>query len=221
MAYLTKAHLDGYGDDVCVWRNHYFDLPNPDPEYKESLSYGDLERAPASLDGLELSDLYIMPGLLSGSDYSGGTVTMSNCRVFLEDFGSRPGVYEVYGGHGTYAVAIRADHLIEEMHDTFRALDDYPLISEDDLSSLEIDLECEAWENWARSDFISELEKAFNADIEMEDDTAWELFRTAADKSNTYWEAETGGQMYVDIERIVKAIDTLPDAATVEYFETA
>ena len=44
-----------------------------------------------------------------GSDYSGSTVERSNYREFLEEFGEQDGVHEVYGGHGTFAVAVRVD----------------------------------------------------------------------------------------------------------------
>jgi len=56
----------------------------------------------------DADDLY-MPELLSGSDYSGGSVTESNFRVFKELYVGDDkliGIWEVYGGYGTYGIAI-------------------------------------------------------------------------------------------------------------------
>ena len=72
-------------------------------EPENDLAYSDLE--PSSTKG----PVFVLPGYLSGSDYSGGSVTVSNHRLFIEEFGELDGVHNVYGGYGSYGVAIRLD----------------------------------------------------------------------------------------------------------------
>lgn len=52
------------------------------PEKGETLSYGDFK------PGTQ----YYIPDLLSGSDYSGGTVERSNYEYFMKEYGRRAGV---------------------------------------------------------------------------------------------------------------------------------
>jgi len=127
-----------------------------DPEPGDSCSYDRFEN---SAEGT-----YFVSDFLSGSDYSGCLVERANYRVFLEEFGERDGVHEVYGGHGTYAVAVRVDAIDEEMAAVFDALEDYPLIDEETHSELELEAENEAWDCWARGDFVRELESRFDED---------------------------------------------------------
>ena len=72
-------------------------------EPENDLAYSDLE--PGSGKG----PVFVLPAYLSGSDYSGGSVTVSNHRLFIEEFGELEGVHNVYGGYGSYGVAIRLD----------------------------------------------------------------------------------------------------------------
>ncbi len=89
----------------------------------DSASYGDFTN---DVDGA-----YYLSDFLSGSDYSGCLVERANYREFLEEFGECDGVHEVYGGHGTYAVAVRIDALTDEMAEMFAGLEDYPLICDE------------------------------------------------------------------------------------------
>ena len=134
-----------------TWRD------NTKPEDLARLYYGDLK--PLNGSTPEPTD-FLMPGLLSGSDYcDSGSVEVSNHRVFLERYGKLPNVYDVYGGYGTFAVAIRRDSVTPEMQADLDALDDYPLLDEDDHSEVEMEAEQESWESYARADFAQELVK--------------------------------------------------------------
>lgn len=179
---------------------------NEKPEDLSSLYYGDFDRL-EKYESPEPTDFYL-PELLSGSDYSGGSVTVSNHRVFLEQFGKVDGVYEVYGGYSTYAVAIRLDAINEEMLDIFKALEDYPLIDEDDLSRVELEAEDEAWDSWVEHDFRRDAAEKFphvDPDVfyEMPKDKLFEVFRTLAERSNTYWQNEEGNSAYIDLKRLL------------------
>ena len=187
-----------YSDHI----RRYDSYRNDRPEDLARLSYGDLR----GFSGEPLNGDYYIPELMSGSDYVNGSVTVSNHRVFLEDFGKLNGVHDVYGGYGTYAVAIRLDAITPEMLEVFEALEDYPLISEDDHSEVEMQSQDEAWQSWAKHDFTKELTAKFPAleekINEMPDEELFLLFYALADRANEYWENETGNSAWIRLERV-------------------
>lgn len=172
------------------------------------LSYGHWNKLTDN-DFLEPTTV-LVPDYLSGSDYSGGTAYRSNYNVFLEEFGDLPGVYDISGGHGTYAIGIRLDSLNDDMLDILHGLEDYPVIDEEAMSELETEQEDEAWENWTRSEFTRALTQKFpDLEEEIEDlsnDQLFELFRESADKANEYWEHDAEGAR-INVKRIVETID--------------
>lgn len=167
------------------------------------MSYGDFTR--------DKNGEYIMVPYCGGSDYSGDSVTASNHRVFLKDFGKCPGVWNVYGGYGTYAIAVRITDLTQEMIEIINRLESYPVIDEDAMFEMELEQQNEAWENWVRSDFTKALIKAFpseeNTIGNMEDDQLYELFRNAMEKGNIYWENETGNNAWIDVDEIAAHVE--------------
>lgn len=115
-------------------------------ETEHSYSYGDFQEYSGEVTEALKKSLFIIPDLFTGSDYAGGSVQKSNHRSFLHLFKKVEGVYDLYGGFSTYAIAIRADVAESnlEIKDTLDALEDYPLIDEEDHSELEIDWQGEA-----------------------------------------------------------------------------
>ena len=173
------------------------------------LSYGDLK----PLDNHQTPEPtdFLTPEQLSGSDYcSSGSVEVSNHRVFLEQFKDSPNVYDVYGGYGTFAVAIRLDSITDEMVEVLNALEDYPVIDEEDLSEVEHESEEESWSNCYRSDFERALSREFPDLEETIDDMTTEqvdaLFYEVQDRTNTYWAHETGNNAYIDVDRVVAGV---------------
>lgn len=175
-----------------------------------------------------LKELYLVPALMTGSDYSGCAVEKSNHRVFLEEFKGididgddsddknfkeANGVINLYGGHGTYAVAIRLDVLKdnEEMQECLKALEDYPLINEDDLSYLEMELQNESWEGCYKADFKTAIEEHLGIDdveeINLDEDKTYDLFNYLMEYNNEYWEIETGCNAYINLERVMENFD--------------
>lgn len=160
----------------------------------EDLYYGDLYPC----DKLIYADnpdetLFVLPAYLSGSDYSGGSVEVSNHRLFLEEFGELDGVHNVYGGYGTYAAAVRLDvwragadksacswlgndpDLItcdedgpcaHRLRAWLEELESYPVADEEDLCQVEMEAQDQAWESWAESDFARAIKALFPGDIE-------------------------------------------------------
>jgi len=156
---------------------------------------------------------YLLPGYLSGSDYSGTLVEKSNYNKWHELFsdGQNEWWTDTPGGHGTFGILIDLDvvpdDVSEEVADFINGLHDYALADEDLHSNMEMEAQNEAWDNWAKSDFKSALEKKFDVDLDdVDGEKLFELFREAMDASNTYWENEQGDQMYVDLDRVIKKI---------------
>ena len=109
-------------------------------------SYGDFQQYRGEVtEALQKSLFYFSPHL-EGSDYSGGTCERSNHRVFLKQFRNTDGIYNVSGGMGTYAVAIRLDvyENNQVVRDTVDSLEDYCVLDEEDVSQLEHEWQCEA-----------------------------------------------------------------------------
>jgi hypothetical protein len=168
----------------------------------EDLYYGDLH--PCDRPALEDEVRFVLPGYLSGSDYSGGSVEVSNHRLFVEEFGELDGVHNVYGGYGSYGVAIRLDiwragadrtgctwfgadeaaatcdedgACVHQMRAWLDELENYPVADEDDLCQVEFEAQDEAWDSWAESDFARAIKAAFPDDIEDVDVTDSGRFR--------------------------------------------
>lgn len=187
-------------------------------------SYGDLENL-SKLDTTPLTGrdafhawgeaskrLVFVPSLCSGSDYIGGSLTRSNFRVFADKFKSSKAEkwWELYGGHGTYAIAIALDCADAGMVEFFEGLADYPSADDDELCEVEREAEDEAWENWIRSDFtralkarFPELEDLIN---DTEDGDARQWLALGMERANEYFEHEEGGSVFVRLEKVVSAL---------------
>lgn len=209
-------------------------LAYQDEEPEGSLHLGHFDRH--TKGPYEPTDFFL-PDLLEGSDYSGGSYTLANKKVFLDNYGEIPGVHEVYGSHGTYGVAIKLATLADstEIQETLAGLTDYPVINDEAVSEVEMEAENEAWSNWAEGDFKKALTKRLGDELsealdtvdpdnaldlvpedlaetaiaDLNKDKLYDLFREAMDTSNTYWEHEEGNNATVDIDRVVKAVDGL------------
>jgi len=154
---------------------------------------------------------YIMPDILSGSDYSGSLVEQSNWMCFLEEFGQCDGVKCVVGGHGTFAVAITVEAYKgnKNIQEALNSLADYPVADEDHYSHMQMEKTEEAWEDWAFSDYESALEKAFDLDeqgmeLNWSGQDAFEVFTEVAESVNEYWEEENQS-MWIDVETVAEA----------------
>jgi len=187
-------------------KDEWYEYTGDDEPSKDFASYADFY--PCDLKNAKGRKLYLMPKLLSGSDYSGSLVEVSNHRVFWNTFKRCAGVHDVQGGYGTFGVAIREDvyNGNGDLRETLERLDGYPLLDEDDHLTLEVEKEGEAWGDWVKHDFIRLVRGAHPTLEEWEpnDDESEveELFRVAQDEANEYWE-DDGGSMYIRLEKIV------------------
>ncbi len=113
-------------------------------------------------------------------DYAGGSVERSNYRVILGG-GERPGIIQIIGSHGYQALAYDAtlgpipDD--EDLYEMLSFVDEYALVDDEDQSSLERELEDEAWAAGGARDFRNALAELFDTldaghEHELPDDDA-------------------------------------------------
>lgn len=167
-----------------------------------------------------------VPDYCQSGDYGGAVHYLSNARELLSSFSS-PECRELYGSHGSHGVAIDPRYLSGELLEELQSLESYPVLNEEALSELELELQNEAWENWARSDFSRALEQRLSSVLSdagweiaeewseqsiesLSDEQLWQLFSDAAEESSTYWESQYN-DVYIDIDRVVERMreDTL------------
>ncbi len=201
---------------------------DPITENGERISYGSFNH-PDRWNKRATEDQWYQVDYATGSDYSGGSVHESNYRVLKEELerehpgDSQPVVWaDAYGGHGTYGIVVVWSKLSEEIQEILSGLEDYPLISEDDHSQLEMEQQGDAWESWGRDDFLRHLVKCLNRDLHFDDDKeieeleltdgeAYEIFNLAIQVANLNWEDQQGSGQYIDME---KAADAAADIIT-------
>ena len=192
----------------------YKGLVYPD---KKEISYGDLREVTlkSTVDNTPIDELFLMCKYLEGSDYSGDMLQKSNYKLFLEDFGKEEGVFDVCGGHGTFAVAIsvgwlldsRNDEIARQILDLLDGLNTYPAIDDEDMSNMEFKAFNEAFEDWGYKDIMSDLQKKFRVTVYDYDEDAFKEFLLEIERrGNSMWIIEEGGGVYIDVEAWIKDI---------------
>ena len=193
------------------------------------VSYGDLkeddcpESAESYLRALAADDTasgeaYFYVPYASGSDYSGSTVERSNYKVFTETYGADDWVFSAHGGYSTYAAVVGltglltcADDTADSILDALEGLENYPVLDEESLSTLESETTDEEWDFWVADDFVKALETKFDGLAELElpsGSTLRTFFEEKREESNTEWYCEgMGHDMWVDVKRVVEGID--------------
>jgi hypothetical protein len=154
---------------------------------------------------------WLVPGRLSGSDYSGGLVNRSNYEVFCEEFVAGQEIWwtNVSGWHGTYAVVIDPSEAPVEAYEFLSALEYYPVADDDKLSALEQDAISDAWETWARDDFVKALEEILEEELDsskIDESELYELFDGACQDLNLEWKNDSGSNMWIDVKVVAHDI---------------
>lgn len=150
--------------------------------------------------------------------YSAPSVHRSNHRTFSDLYAK--GLLLADGDADGLSLDIRFVTL--EMIETIEGLEDYPLISDDDHSNLELELQIEAWESWGASDWRRIVERKLDDAIEtngfdLEAETVldsledcasrlYDLFLGCRDATNIYWEEQLGDQ-WIDLDEVSEAIN--------------
>jgi len=168
--------------------------------------------------------LGFVPSYCGFSDYANtGLVGKANYNV-LTDPASTPdphgGILTVgYGwnGQGVVLDLLRAP---ADAIEAVEALESYPLLSEDEHSSLELAAQDEAWpevERYFLKDLARELQTyapedadpywaADTLEIFPADGAVAELFRTVADRAGIYWEADGYCGQWIDASKVAAAV---------------
>ena len=88
-------------------------------------------------------------------------VTLSNWAAQLDALGGECDTVEVHRfghwGPGWYELLLVHPSRVEDVHDIARALDNYPVLDDEDLSGLEAELSDEAWETVYRREMVDAL----------------------------------------------------------------
>lgn len=128
---------------------------------------------------------------------------------FFADGFDKPKIYKATGSYGSTTIYVRADIWTKC---EYGRLDDYPLLSDDTHSEIEMEWENEAFESWAESDLIRSLDDRQQEKLDtMPDETrtglTWEAYRVAMEETNTYPTPEYSGS-HIDIDRIAEEFQT-------------
>jgi hypothetical protein len=150
--------------------------------------------------------------------YSAPSIYRSNARVFRDQFSKE---LEAGADGDADGVALDVRYVTDEMLETIESLENYCVLDEDDHSQLELELQQEAWELWAASDWRQLVCQAIDAVLPEgattdgdeilsampdEDSKLAELFHNCCEWTNTYW-FEDGTDQWVDLDRVAEALD--------------
>jgi hypothetical protein len=164
------------------------------------------------------SRLLFSPALLDADcswpgGYEASSLHRSNNRTFKDVYSKE--LILADGDADGLALDIR--FLTEDMLADIESLENYPLLSEDDHSSLEMEDQETAWEDSISHEFSRALEKRL-ASLVDDDDVAesivesispsslYSLFYALAEFANVYWEEENCHGWWIDTARIVEAL---------------
>lgn len=152
--------------------------------------------------------------LFGNGDYGGWYGDRANIAVFADDFedGLLDWWWHCYGSHGYTGLVLSLtkeldDNLADELYDWLKAIEDYPIASDDKLSQLEDELEQESWDNYLAFDVEMQLSRKY--DFELPDDMTSEelhnMFLDACSLTGDYGYFENNGtKVYPDFDEIVE-----------------
>jgi hypothetical protein len=157
---------------------------------------------------------YLIPELLCYSDYSdSSTIHVANRRAFLQEYEDY--CIELYGDFNYHGIALSIDWLCaeenketaSEMLETLEALENYPVIDEEVLSEVEMELSNEAWESWVEHDYVRGLEEHHEITLDINDENKGPfgvMFNEVLNREEIYWYPENV-DMTIKISDVVEA----------------
>ena len=175
----------------------------------------------SNTEGIQPGECYFNSPLLSYGDYDNScAVERSNVRLFLEEFKDHKDVIVWHGGYGSTCILIDVLCEDEEIIEVLKSLENYPCINDEDVSMLEMEMEQEDWENWIKRDFLNAIEKHYKADSsEITDEELSNLYYRLKEETNTEYIVESGGNGYIDIDRLIKGLpEEAPTELNLEYW---
>ena len=165
---------------------------------------------------LGFSHNYLNADCMWPGGYDAPSTYRSNNRVFKEEY---PKVVEL-ADLGMEGLTLDVRYLTDDAIEAIVSLEEYPLLSEDDHSYLELDLQDEAWEGWAKSEFTDTLKNhlgQYDADSlplywwddvvdDLPDAYVGELFHDLMERTNTYWMEESCSGYWIDFKRLAAGL---------------
>jgi hypothetical protein len=130
----------------------------------------------------------------------------SNHRVFLDEHKDVPGIYDVWGGYGSFGVAIRLDALAnEDIKRDLTNMEENGVLSDEDYYELQDSYINESWEEYTRDDFIKQVRESdsFLIDLKISKPKLLELFQECTSETGEVWEDEGPHQVYIRLDKIV------------------
>jgi hypothetical protein len=145
--------------------------------------------------------------------YEASSLHRSNNRTFQDSYSKE--LLLADGDADGLSLVLR--FITEEMLSEIESLENYPLLSEDDHSSLELELQDEAWTEWAERDFSRALEKRLSSVLENDEraeeiieslspDSLYSLFSALSESANIYWEEQSCCGQWIDCERVAEEL---------------
>lgn len=150
--------------------------------------------------------------------YDAPSYRRSNNRIFKEEYEKE---LEFADGDAD-GLSLDIRFLTDDMIETVKSLEDYPILDESDCSDVELSDQSQVWDSWASSDWRKAIESKLDEllpedtdtdagetldSVENLDSKLLELFYACMEQSNTYWIEEYQSGWYVDIDRIASVVD--------------
>jgi len=126
-------------------------------------------------NGWRKVSLAFVPSWFGYSDYgTSGLVGLSNFRTFLNSDDPHDAIHEIGYGHNGCGIAVDIRLITDEMIESIQAVEDYPLISDDDHSKLECEGVDKFWETESTGDRVDMLQRhGLSVFAARHDDTPW------------------------------------------------
>lgn len=210
------SQADGLGRVERYWHC------TPDGSDRNPYQFGSLEDAAlyCAHTGWQSRLLFVSDYLREDRSWPGGyspsALYRSNARVFRDDFKKELELADADGPD----IALDVRYVTDEMIETLESLEQYPLLSDEDHSELEMEDRDEAWENWVASDWRRLVCVAIDEalpenspqdgddiidNVPQADEKLRELFYACAEQSNTYWKEEQGDQ-WINLDCVAGAL---------------
>ena len=174
---------------------------------------------PGELIGvLPAETYYYFPPLLSFGDYDRSTeIERSNVRVFEKLYKDTPGWQTRTYPHSAKAICIDLTCQDKDIIETLEMLMDYPVLDDKDRAAMEMEMEQEAWASYLERAFIQTIERKFGAaHSNPQEGAVLELFYRLKEQTNTEVLITAGGEVSVDMERLIAQLDEAPPSLGLE-----
>lgn len=141
------------------------------------------------------------------SDGSGSDVTIANYRYFREKYNNSPDVRFISGSMSTQGVVYNSNTDNITLSEIVDSLTEYPVIDDELLAEVTLELIDEVWESVYSHDFKNGLIERFEVwDIEISDENLMSEFDTVREELNEEW-VNYQNSMQIDIQAIIDAVN--------------